>query len=47
MDKTSKILVLVEGARTDLRLMEHLLHIYGIDNSRFKAVNAYHSALDP
>lgn len=33
MDKTSKILVLVEGARTDLRLMEHLLHIYGIDNS--------------
>ncbi len=33
MDKTSKILVLVEGAKTDLRLMEHLLHIYGIDNS--------------
>lgn len=32
MDKTSKILVLVEGAKTDLRLMEHLLHIYGIDN---------------
>lgn len=33
MDKTSKILVLVEGAKTDLRLMKHLLHIYGIDNS--------------
>lgn len=33
MDKTSKILVLVEGAKTDLRLMEHLLHIYGIDKS--------------
>lgn len=32
MNKTSKILVLVEGAKTDLRLMEHLLHIYGIDN---------------
>lgn len=31
MDKTSKILVLVEGAKTDLRLMEHLLHMYGID----------------
>jgi len=33
MDKTSKIFVLVEGARTDLRLMKHLLHIYGIDNT--------------
>lgn len=31
MDKMSKILVLVEGAKTDFRLMEHLLHIYGID----------------
>ncbi len=31
MDKTSKILILVEGARIDLRLMEHLLHVYGID----------------
>lgn len=26
----SKILVLVEGAKTDVRLMEHLLNIYGI-----------------
>jgi hypothetical protein len=33
MDKESRILVLVEGAKTDFRLMEHLLHIYGIDNS--------------
>ncbi|MHB8126757.1 MAG: hypothetical protein ACYDEJ_14185 [Desulfitobacteriaceae bacterium] len=33
MDKTSKILILVEGAKTDLRLMKHLLHIYGIDNN--------------
>lgn len=31
--KKSKILVLVEGAKTDLRLMEHLLHIYGIDGN--------------
>ena len=23
--------VLVEGAKTDLRLMEHLFHVYGID----------------
>jgi hypothetical protein len=30
-NKKSKILILVEGARTDLRLMEHLLKIYGID----------------
>lgn len=33
MDKSSKILVLVEGERTDLRLMKHLLHIYGIDGN--------------
>lgn len=33
MGKMSKILVLVEGAKTDIKLMEHLLHIYGIDNS--------------
>ncbi len=33
MDKTSRILILVEGAKTDFRLMEHLLHIYGIDNN--------------
>ena len=32
MDKESRILVIVEGAKTDFRLMEHLLHIYGIDN---------------
>lgn len=33
MNKTSQILVLVEGAKTDLRLLDHLLHIYGIDNN--------------
>ena len=33
MDKASRMLVLVEGANIDFRLMEHLLHIYGIDNS--------------
>ena len=33
MDETSKILILVEGAKTDLRLMERLLHMYGIDVS--------------
>lgn len=33
MDKESRILVLVEGAKTDFRLMERLLHIYGIDNN--------------
>lgn len=33
MDKMSKILVLVEGAKTDFHLMEHLLHIYGIDSN--------------
>ena len=27
----SKILVIVEGAKTDVRLMEHLLNIYEID----------------
>ncbi|MDR1954227.1 MAG: hypothetical protein LBQ21_07155 [Clostridiales Family XIII bacterium] len=26
-----KILMLVEGAKTDFRLMKHLLHVYGID----------------
>jgi len=32
MDKTkAKILILVEGARTDTRLMRHLFQIYGID----------------
>lgn len=30
-DKRTKILVIVEGAKTDVRLMEHLLNIYGID----------------
>ena len=30
MDRT-KILVLVEGARIDVRLMEHLFMVYGID----------------
>lgn len=31
MDKEKgKILVLVEGQRTDYKLMEHLLNIYGI-----------------
>lgn len=29
-ESKSKILVLVEGAKTDVRLMEHLLNIYGI-----------------
>lgn len=29
----SKILVLVEGAKTDVRLMEHLLSIYGISEN--------------
>lgn len=33
MDKAIRILILVEGARIDLRLMEHLLHIYGIDKN--------------
>ena len=32
MEKASKILVLVEGARTDVRLMEHLFIIYGISD---------------
>ena len=30
--KKGKILILVEGARTDLRLMKHLLRIYEIDS---------------
>jgi hypothetical protein len=30
-NEKSKILVLVEGAKIDLRLMKHLLHVYGID----------------
>ena len=29
----SKILVLVEGAKTDYKLMKHLLHVYGIESS--------------
>lgn len=33
MDRSSQILVLVEGTKTDLRLMKHLLHIYGIDQT--------------
>lgn len=33
MDNISKILVIVEGAKIDVKLMEHLLHIYGIDNN--------------
>lgn len=33
MDKEGRILVLVEGAKTDFRLMKHLLHIYGIDDN--------------
>lgn len=33
MSKMSKILILVEGAKTDLKLMEHLLHAYGIDSN--------------
>lgn len=28
----TKILVIVEGAKTDVRLMEHLLNVYGIIN---------------
>lgn len=33
MGKESRILVIVEGEKTDFRLMQHLLHIYGIDNN--------------
>jgi hypothetical protein len=33
MDKSGKILILVEGAKTDLKLMKHLLHVYGIDEN--------------
>jgi len=29
----AKILVLVEGEKTDVKLMEHLLTIYGIDKN--------------
>lgn len=29
----SKILVLVEGEKTDVKLMRHLLNVYGIDNN--------------
>lgn len=32
-ESKSKILVLVEGAKTDVRLMEHLLNIYGISEN--------------
>lgn len=32
MNKKSRILILVEGAKTDVKLMEHLLHMYGIDS---------------
>lgn len=38
----SKILVIVEGAKTDLRLMKHLLNIYGID----KKHEGSHQTLD-
>lgn len=33
MDNASRILILVEGANTDVMLMKHLLHIYGIDST--------------
>lgn len=33
MDNKSKILVLVEGEKTDHKLMQHLLSIYGIDSN--------------
>jgi hypothetical protein len=33
MNNKSKILILVEGAKTDFKLMKHLLHIYGIDSN--------------
>lgn len=29
----AKILVLVEGAKTDVKLLKHLLSVYGIDQS--------------
>lgn len=32
-DKTPKILMLVEGAKTDVRLMNHLLDVYGISDN--------------
>ena len=33
MDNRSKILILVEGDRTDVRLMDHLLDVYGISEN--------------
>lgn len=33
MDNKSKILVLVEGEKTDYKLMQHLLSVYGIDSN--------------
>lgn len=33
IEKTIKILVLVEGAKTDVRLIQHLLSIYGISSN--------------
>ncbi|MBP1592441.1 MAG: hypothetical protein ILP22_10405 [Oscillospiraceae bacterium] len=32
-NKTPKILMLVEDAKTDVRLMKHLLSIYGISSN--------------
>lgn len=37
-DEKRKILVLVEGARTDVRLMQHLLSQYSID-ARYEIVS--------
>lgn len=36
-----EILILVEGEKTDVRLMEHLLHMYGIDNRH--TIVSYHT----
>lgn len=33
MDKIPKILLLVEGAKTDVKLMKHLLEVYGINKN--------------
>lgn len=33
MDKKSRILMLVEGGKTDVKIMNHLISIYGIDAS--------------
>lgn len=33
MSKKAKILMLVEGAKTDVKLMQHLLNVYGISDS--------------